>query len=280
MAERRMFSQKIVESDAFTDMPLSAQALYFHLNMNADDDGFVNSPKKVARSVGASEKDLKTLIEKRFLIAFPSRVVVIKHWLMHNYIRPDRYKKTEYQEEFSQLYIKPNKAYTENPEHANGEKPQNSAKNQASFGSETDANGLPNDNQMPTKCLPNVYQMDPQDRIGEDRGKDRIDKNREKGAKNSKNKDFTPPTLEEIKEFCAQRESPVDPNRFYDFFEAGNWIDTKGNPVKNWKQKLITWERKEKTTNGREPAAGKPVSGTVSGNTPRSRWGPSKYEYD
>ena len=259
MAERRMFSQKIVESDAFTDMPLSAQALYFHLNMNADDDGFVNSPKKVARSVGASEKDLKTLIEKRFLIAFPSRVVVIKHWLMHNYIRPDRYKKTEYQEEFSQLYIKPNKAYTENPEHANGEKPQNSAKNQASFGSETDANGLPNDNQMPTKCLPNVYQMHPQVRLGKDidncvditRARARAREGEKTGFDG-----FEPPTLEAITEYCRERGSPVDPNRFYDYYNARHWIDSKGNPVTEWKSRLISWEdtaaETQKPKNGRK----------------------------
>lgn len=264
MAERRMFSQKVVGSDAFTEMPAMTQVLYFHLNMNADDDGFVNSPKKIARSVGATDKDLTTLINKRFLIRFPSGVVVIKHWKINNSIRPDRYKPTEYQEEFSMLIIKKNKSYSEKEKH-----PELVDSDEDENVTGLDTNGIPSDNQM-----------DPQDRIGEDRGKDRIDKNREKGAKNSKSKDFTPPTLEEIKEFCAQRDSPVDPNRFYDFFEAGNWIDTKGNPVKNWKQKLITWERKEKTTNERESATGKPVSGAVSGNTPQSRWGPSKYEYD
>lgn len=262
-----MFNQRIVESDAFTEMPATAQVLYFHLNMVADDDGFVNSPKKTARSVGCSDKDLTLLISKRFLIAFPSGIVVIKHWLMHNTVRKDRYKPTEYQDEFAKLFIKKNKAYTENPEHAEQ--------------TEQDDSGIPNGNQLATETQERGNQLATQDRIGKDRlGKDRIDKDREKGAKNSKNKDFTPPTLEEIKEFCAQRDSPVDPNRFYDFFEAGNWIDTKGNPVKNWKQKLITWERKEKTTNGRESAAGKPVSGKVSGNTPQSRWGPSEYQYD
>ena len=271
MAERRMFSQKIVESDAFTDMPLSAQALYFHLNMNADDDGFVNSPKKVARSVGASEKDLKTLIEKRFLIAFPSRVVVIKHWLMHNYIRPDRYKKTEYQEEFSQLYIKPNKAYTENPEHANGEKPRNSAKNQASFGSETDANGLPNDNQMPTKCLPNVYQMHPQVRLGKDID-NCVDTTRARARAREGEKTgfdgFEPPTLEEITEYCRERVSPVDPKRFFDYYNARGWIDSQGNPVTEWRSRIIAWEdspieiKKPKTTRKKKPQARRPFQPT------------------
>lgn len=273
MAERRMFSQKIVESDAFTDMPLSAQALYFHLNMNADDDGFVNSPKKIARSVGASEKDLKTLIEKRFLIAFPSRVVVIKHWLMHNYIRPDRYKKTEYQEEFSQLYIKPNKAYTENPEHANGEKQQNSAKNQDSFGSEMDANGLPNDNQMPTKCLPNDNQMRPQDRLGKDIDIDSyIETSRAHAhAREGEKTDFDgfePPTLEEITEYCRERGSPVDPKRFYDYYDSRRWIDSKGKPVTEWRSRIIAWEdipienKKPKTGRKKKPQERRPFEPT------------------
>lgn len=112
MAERRMFAKTIIDSDAFLDMPLSAQSLYFHLSMRADDDGFVNNPKKIQRMIGSSDDDLKLLIVKRFIITFESGVVVIKHWRIHNYIQNDRYKETVYQEEKSQLGVKPNKAYT------------------------------------------------------------------------------------------------------------------------------------------------------------------------
>lgn len=112
MAERRMFAKTIIDSDAFLDMPLSTQALYFHLSMRADDDGFINSPKKVQRMVGCGDDDLKLLIAKNFLIPFESGVVVIKHWKIHNYIRNDRYKPTVYKEEKSQLYLKSNNAYT------------------------------------------------------------------------------------------------------------------------------------------------------------------------
>lgn len=112
MAEKRMFTKKITESDAFLDMPLSAQALYFHLNMNADDDGFVNNPKMIARLIGAKADDLDSLIRKRFLLSFDSGVVVIKHWRMNNTIQADRYKRTSYAEEMSQLDIKDNKSYT------------------------------------------------------------------------------------------------------------------------------------------------------------------------
>ena len=113
MAEKRMFTQKIVDSDAFLDMPLSTQALYFHLNMRADDDGFVNNPKRIQRTIGASDDDLKVLIAKRFLICFENGIIVIKHWRMHNALRKDRYKETQYSKQLSLLEVKENGAYTE-----------------------------------------------------------------------------------------------------------------------------------------------------------------------
>lgn len=112
MAERRMFTKKITDSDAFLDMPASAQALYFHLNMHADDDGFVNSPKSIQRTVGASVDDIKLLLAKKFILSFESGVIVIKHWKMHNYLRIDRYKPTDYKEEMSQLCLDDKKAYS------------------------------------------------------------------------------------------------------------------------------------------------------------------------
>ena len=113
MAERRMFSSKIVCSDAFTEMPFSAQALYIQLNMEADDDGFLNSPKRVARMLNASEADLNLLFEKRFILGFKNGVIAIKHWRMNNQIRKDRYTPTQYQDEFKTLAIKDDGAYTE-----------------------------------------------------------------------------------------------------------------------------------------------------------------------
>ena len=113
MAERRMFAKTIIDSDAFLDMPLSTQALYFHLSMRADDDGFINNAKKIQRMIGASDDDLKVLLMKRFLLPFESGVVVIKHWKIHNYIRNDRYKPTIYADERAALDVKANGAYTE-----------------------------------------------------------------------------------------------------------------------------------------------------------------------
>ena len=85
MAQKRMFTMKIVDSDAFLDMPLSSQCLYFHLNMRADDDGFVGNPKRIMRLIGANDDDLKILLAKRFLIIFEDNVVV---WRFSSSCRP------------------------------------------------------------------------------------------------------------------------------------------------------------------------------------------------
>lgn len=113
MAERRMFAKTIVLSDAFLDMPLSARCLYFTLGMLADDDGFVNSPKSIMRQAGASTDDLNLLMAKRFILAFESGIIVIKHWRIHNYIQKDRYKESKYIEEKATLTLDQNGAYTE-----------------------------------------------------------------------------------------------------------------------------------------------------------------------
>jgi hypothetical protein len=113
MAQRRMFSLKIVDSDAFMDMPQSSQLLYFHLSMRADDDGFVGNHKKIMRMVGSSDDDIKVLFAKRFLLSFESGILVIKHWKIHNYIQNDRYTETQYLDEKKSLITKENGSYTE-----------------------------------------------------------------------------------------------------------------------------------------------------------------------
>lgn len=151
MAERRMFSKAVVESDAFCDLPIEAQCLYFHLSMNADDDGVVSSPKKQTRSLGFTDKDLEPLITKRFILMFESGVAVIKHWKMNNYIQKDRYRKSTYQEELAQLTLDKKGSYTEK-------------KKKLGYSLDTD-------------CIQNGYSLDTDciHRIGKDRlGKDRL----------------------------------------------------------------------------------------------------------
>lgn len=112
MAERRMFARTIIDSDAFLDMPITARLLYYDLAMRADDDGFVNAPKRIMRTVGASDDDLQILAAKKFIIPFDNGVVVIKHWRIHNYIRKDTYNRTPYIEQLNALELDENKAYT------------------------------------------------------------------------------------------------------------------------------------------------------------------------
>lgn len=113
MAERRMFAKTIIDSDAFLEMPLSTQALYFHLSMRADDDGFLNSAQKIMRMIGAAKNDFDVLVAKRFIIQFPDGICVIKHWRIHNYLRKDRYVETVYTEHKNALSIKDNGAYSD-----------------------------------------------------------------------------------------------------------------------------------------------------------------------
>ncbi len=112
MADRRMFTKKITDSDAFVELPSSAQAFYFHLNQGADDDGFNNQVQIAMFRAHATMDDLKLLILKKFVIRFESGVIVIKHWRMHNYIRKDTYNETTYKDEKSLLKLDENKAYT------------------------------------------------------------------------------------------------------------------------------------------------------------------------
>ena len=112
MADKRMFTKKITDSDPFIEMSSAAQALYFHLNQGADDDGFNNQIQMAMMKAHASTDDLKVLMAKKYVIRFESGVLVIKHWRMHNTLRKDRYTPTNYQEELKQLGLKDNGAYT------------------------------------------------------------------------------------------------------------------------------------------------------------------------
>ena len=210
-----MFTKKITESDAFLDMPSSTQMLYFHFSMNADDDGFVNNPKKIQKMCGASDDDFKLLIAKSFIILFDSGIIVIKHWKMHNYIQADRYRPTDYVEEKSMLGIKSNKAYTLDV------------------------------SKMDTECIQNGY-------IGKDSiGKVSIDKNsidndsKGESVRGEKAKRFYPPTLDEVKQYCEERKNNIDPMAFIDFYSSKGWMIGK-NRMKDWKAAVRTWERKRK----------------------------------
>ena len=232
MAERRMFAKTIIDSDMFLDMPLSTQALYFHLSMRADDDGFINNPRKIQRMVGAADDDLKVLIMKRFILPFDSGVVVIKHWKIHNYIRNDRYKETVYKEERALLELKENGAYTE-----------------------LDTTGIPSG--IPDSNQPG-HQMETQVRLGKDI--DRIEVGEDSiedvpdinvGHKTTR-KRFSPPTVDEVREYCWERGNCVDPQRFVDYYSSNGWMVGK-NKMKDWKAAVRTWEQNDKGKPQKQP---------------------------
>ena len=112
MAQRRMFNKSVTNNDKFLEMPDSSQNLYFHLSMNADDDGFVDNWKSIMRMTGHKDDDLKVLITKNFVIPFESGVIVIKHWRLNNYLQKDRIVQTNYKMEKSQLKVDENNVYT------------------------------------------------------------------------------------------------------------------------------------------------------------------------
>ena len=154
MAEKRMFAKTIIDSDLFLDMPVTAQLLYFHLCMRADDDGFINNPKRIMRDIRCSDDDMKVLIVKDFVIPFESGVIVIKHWRLHNYIQKDRYKPSLCDEK-DLLTTNKNKVY----ERMDTECIQ--------IGNRLDTDCIQIGNKMDTECI----------QIG-DTDKNRLDKNR------------------------------------------------------------------------------------------------------
>lgn len=215
MAERRMFAKTIVDSDMFLDLPQTTQNLYFHLGIRADDDGFINNPKKIIRMIGSSQKDLELLINESFIIPFESGICVIKHWKIHNYIQKDRYKKTVYIEEFNRLKMANNIYEIDNV-----------------YASDT-------------QCIQDVSETDTQVRLGKDRlelGKDRLEL--EEKTK-PKRKRFQKPTQQEIKDYTDEIASSVDPEKFYDYYESNGWKVGK-NSMKDWKATVRNWEKNNK----------------------------------
>lgn len=217
MAERRMFAKSIIDSDAFLDLPQSTQLLYFHLAMRADDDGFVNNPKRVARTVGCGDDDARLLLAKQFIISFASGVIVIRHWRMHNYIQKDRYHETVCKDEKASIQLTENGTY------------------------------LPLD----TACIQNVSKMDTEVRLG----KDSISKSNIYSSVDippvaevaptptptPKTKRFIKPTLEDVAEYCQERKNSVNAEKFIAYYEANGWKVGK-NAMKDWKAAVRSWE--------------------------------------
>lgn len=216
MAERRMFTKKVTDDDNFMALSSSAQALYLHLSMSADDDGFCNQVSVSMFKAHASVADLQQLLEKRYIYQFDNGVIVIKHWRMANALRKDRYTPTNFKEELAKLKIKSNGAYTFSDDGC----------------------------QVVASCLPqDRLDKDSIDKISVD--KDKEEKDIDKSISTKKSSRFTPPTLDEVEQYCLERANGIDAQTFIDFYESKGWMIGK-NKMKDWKAAVRTWERKNK----------------------------------
>lgn len=232
MAERRMFAKTIIDSDAFLDMPLTTQALYFHLSMRADDDGFVNNPKKIQRMVGASDDDAKLLIAKQFIIPFESGVVVIRHWKIHNYIKNDRYKPSVCTEEKAQLTLTSSGIY------------------------EVEPGCIQTGSRLEPNCIQSGSNPDTQDRLGKDRlelGKNRVGKDRDR-----EDSPASPPAPKEVRHQYGEYKNVLLtdadleklkaelPGTYQDYIERlSRYMASKGVSYKSHLATIRNWARKD-----------------------------------
>lgn len=218
MAERRMFAKTIIDSDAFLDMPVTARLLYYDLAMRADDDGFINSPRKIMRIIGASQDDLTLLIAKKFIIPFECGVVVIKHWRIHNYIRKDMYHETKYKEEKELLALDENNAYTLSGAHM------------LQVRNEPVTDTLQDRDELVTNPSTQV-------RLGKDRlGKVNNIEKRER---------FTPPTRNQLTEYIEEAGLSIDADAFLDFYSSKGW-KVGSQSMKDWKAAARNWARRDR----------------------------------
>ena len=304
MAERRMFAKTIVLSDAFLDMPMSARCLYFTWGMLADDDGFVNSPKAIMRQCGASDDDMRVLLAKKFVLAFDTGIIVIKHWRINNYLRSDRYMETKYVDEKNQLEVDTNGAYTRISEEPQmlltaNEMRQNAMEDsdlpysftykmrQAFHGKPCPVCGCEMLNVEHGAHRPTIQHNTPISKGGKhelsnisvichacnvsirdtptgslnnedvvrvwneisgnsDSGipsmvypdKDRLGKDRLGNKYTAQN----PPTLDEVRAYCNERQNGVNAEKWYAHYEANGWKVGR-TPMKNWKAAVRTWEK-------------------------------------
>lgn len=234
MADRRMFSREITETDAFLDLPLSSQALWFHLGLHADDDGMVGSPKSVARLVGASADDLGLLVAKGFLISFDSGVVALRHFRVCNTLKRDRIKPSVFQAELSTLELDDGKIYREKG-HLNSSVPD---------GFQPGSTLDPNARQVASSSVPQVMEvMEGRELIKEERPAQR--------------KRFAPPSLDEVEDYAKEKGIKLDAGHFMDYYMAQGWRLSNGNQMKDWRAAVRNWVKNDSAWARPKP---KPIS--------------------
>lgn len=224
MGNRRMFTKKITDDDRFITLPSSAQALYLHLSMSADDDGFCNQVSASMFKSHATTADLEMLLERKYLYQFDDGVIVIKHWRMANALRKDRYTPTAFQEDLAKLNLDENGAYTLSEE-----------------------SGC----HLVATCLPQV-------KLSKDKliNKEKINK-----RESVPERKIIPPTVDMVKAYCESRNNNVDAETFCNFYESKGWYVGK-NKMKDWQSAVRTWEKNDesKRTNASTGSSAKRVT--------------------
>lgn len=245
MAERRMMAKSIIDTDAFMEMPMSTQCLYFHLLLRADDEGFLQNAKLITQMTGCKEDDMKLLIAKQYIIPFDTGVIVIRHWKIHNYIQKDRFTPTSCSRERNLLGVQDDKTY------------------------EPVSGCTQNGYTLDTTCIQPVSKLYTQVRLGKVRlGKVSLESDADKSAMSGKatttttkadhkSKRFKKPSIEELQAYITEMGYTFSANHFFDYYESNGWKVGR-NGMKSWKAACANWQRREhsKTAAGRREIGG------------------------
>lgn len=259
MAQKRMFSLNVVDTDNFLEMPISSRLLYYELGMRADDDGFVDNWKKILLFTGLKQDDLKVLISKKFIIPFESGVIVIRHWRLNNYLQNDRTKPTIYQEELQKLGLDENNVYTMDTECIHSIDKISIDKNRIGNNKEGTFQMIKNfnENQQCEIIAKNTNQRCQRKSSYNINGINYCNQHAREIIPNIEitRKNFAKPTIDEIQQYCSERNNGINAEAFYDFYESKDWYVGK-NKMKDWKACIRTWETRDKPKKERDPYAG------------------------
>ncbi len=260
MANRRMFSLAVTDTDQFLDLPPAAQALYFHLGMHADDDGFIASPKKIARAAGCGEDELALLVERGLILRFESGVVTVRDWRINNTLRNDRYRETLYTREKRELHLDENGRYLYGPAEEDALRPEEAAPVHAAQpddapaepdgkpdGAPADPDGKPDGEPDGSRMLP-APEPEPNGTEPNQTEPNRTEPNRTEQKRESTcaakppRAYVFPPGIGEVEAYCLESGIRIDVRRFLDYYASNGWRVGK-NPMKDWKAAVRNWER-------------------------------------
>lgn len=242
-----------MRADRFIDMPFSAQALYFHLGMEADDDGFVESPKSIARMIGARNEDLVTLAREGFVILFDTGIIVITDWLTNNHIRQDRKRETIHIDELAAVEVV-NGRYVLLPSPAGVPNGNQMTTTCQPFDNQMTTNCQPNANQVTTSCQPSDNQMPAQGKVSKDKVSEENTPPPSKEAKGASlegappakkpARTFVPPTYDDVRAYASANGLVIDAETFVDFYTSKGWKVGR-NAMKDWKAAVRYWCRRD-----------------------------------